>query len=72
MYHHIQDEKTAQKNKQTNLSVSPDFFRKQLQYLKDKNYSVMGMSDLKNFFDNKISLPLKAVLITLDDGYKDN
>jgi len=71
-YHHVQDEEIAKKRKQTNLNVTPEFFRKHLQYLKDKNYNVIGMTDLKNFFDNGTALPSKSVLITLDDGYKDN
>jgi peptidoglycan/xylan/chitin deacetylase (PgdA/CDA1 family) len=72
MYHHIQDEETAKKNGQTGLSVAPDFFRKHLQYLKDNGYSVITMTDLKNFFNGGPNLPQKPVMITLDDGYKDN
>ena len=72
MYHHIQEEEIAKKNGQTNLTVTPEFFRKHLQYLKDNNYSVITMAELKNFFDNGVKLPSKPVLITIDDGYKDN
>jgi peptidoglycan/xylan/chitin deacetylase (PgdA/CDA1 family) len=72
MYHHIEEEVVAKSKGQANLNVTPEFFRKQMQYLKDKNYNVIGMADLKNFFDNGTVLPQKSVLITLDDGYKDN
>jgi peptidoglycan/xylan/chitin deacetylase (PgdA/CDA1 family) len=72
MYHHVQDETIAKTKNQGGLTVDPQDFRKQMQYLKDKNYSVISMGDLKNFFDNGTSLPKKAVLITMDDGYKDN
>jgi peptidoglycan/xylan/chitin deacetylase (PgdA/CDA1 family) len=72
MYHHIQEEEIAKKNKQTNLTVTPEFFRKHLQYLKDNGYSVITVTDLKNFFDNGVALPKKSAMITLDDGYKDN
>jgi len=72
MYHHIQDEETAKKNGQMKLTVTPDFFRKHLQYLKDNQYNVINITDLKKFFNNGESLPNKPVLITIDDGYKDN
>jgi len=72
MYHHIQSEDVAKKNGQINLTVTPEFLEKQLQYLKDKNYNVIGMADLNNFFVNGVKLPPKAVLLTFDDGYKDN
>jgi len=72
MYHHIQDEEVAKKRNQKNLNVTPEFFRKHLQYLKDKSYNVIGMADLKNFFDNGTSLPKNPVMLTFDDGYKDN
>jgi peptidoglycan/xylan/chitin deacetylase (PgdA/CDA1 family) len=72
MYHHIQAENQAKKNGQINLTVTPEFFQKQMQYLKDKSYSVIGMTDLINFFNNNTTLPKKAVIITLDDAYEDN
>ena len=71
MYHHIQPEE-AKKNNQTNLTVSPDFLEKQFQYLQDKKYNVISMENLKNFFDGGEKLPDKPVLLTFDDGYKDN
>lgn len=72
MYHHIQDEALAKKNGQTGLTVTPEIFRKQIQYLKDNGYSVIGMTDLNNYFNNGTILQKKAVLITFDDAYKDN
>ncbi len=72
MYHHIQDEKTAKEKGQMSLTVTPDFFRKHLQYLKDNGYSVITMAELKNFFNSGVALPKKSATITVDDGYKDN
>ena len=72
MYHHIQEEETAKKNGQTGLTVTPEFFRKHLQYLKDNDYSVITMAELKNFFNGGAALPKKPAMITIDDGYKDN
>lgn len=72
MYHHVQNETVAKTKGQTNLTVDTEVFRKQMQYLRDKNYNVIGISDLKNFFDSGTVLPQRSVLITLDDGYKDN
>lgn len=72
MYHHIQSEADAKKDGQTSLSVDPNFFREHLQYLKDKNYSVITPENIINFFDNNVALPKKPVLITLDDAYEDN
>ena len=72
MYHHIQPEEEAKKNGQANLTVAPNFLENQFQYLKDKKYNVISMENLKNFFDGTEKLPDKPVLLTFDDGYKDN
>lgn len=72
MYHHIQDEKTAKEKGQMSLTVTPEFFRKHLEYLRDNGYSVITMAELKSFFNSGTALPKKPVMITLDDGYKDN
>jgi peptidoglycan/xylan/chitin deacetylase (PgdA/CDA1 family) len=71
MYHHVQTEESAKANKQTGLTVYTDIFQKQMQYLKDKGYNVVGMNDLINFFDNATPVTPKSVLITFDDGYAD-
>lgn len=70
-YHHIQDEKEAKENQQSNLSLNTEYFKEQMQYLKDKGYTPISMQDLVSFFDNDVKLQTKPVLITFDDGYED-
>jgi peptidoglycan/xylan/chitin deacetylase (PgdA/CDA1 family) len=52
--------------------VTPEFFRKQMEYLKTKGYTTVFPDDLVDFFDKGVALPAKPVLITLDDAYEDN
>lgn len=72
MYHHVQNLKDVKSAGDKNLTVDTEMFRKQMQYLKDKAYSVIGVEDLKNFLEKGIGLPAKSVLITADDAYDDN
>ncbi|HEX8923921.1 MAG TPA: polysaccharide deacetylase family protein [Patescibacteria group bacterium] len=72
MYHHIQPEEDAKKNGSTGLTVTPDWFRKHMAYLKEKGYTTIWPEALTGFFDKGIKLPAKAVIITLDDAYEDN
>ena len=71
MYHHVQSPEAAKEKNQTGLSVKTADFRAQMQYLKDKNYSVISMQDLLNFFEQGIKPANKSVLLTFDDGYGD-
>lgn len=71
MYHHVQTPESAKEKNQTGLTVNTDVFRVQMQYLKDRNYSVVSMQDLLNFFEQGIKPSSKPVLITFDDGYAD-
>lgn len=52
MYHHIQDMETAKEKNQTSLTVDTNTFRQQMEYLKDKGYRSIYMSDVLNFFDH--------------------
>lgn len=72
MYHHIEEEKDAKIKNQTSLNVTPEFFEKQIVYLKEKGYTTISLEELIKFFDEGVSLPKKAVAITLDDAYEDN
>jgi peptidoglycan/xylan/chitin deacetylase (PgdA/CDA1 family) len=71
MYHHIQPAEVAKDKKQTSLTVTPEYFRAHLEYLKLKGYQTIYMSELVNFFDQGTPVPVKSILITFDDGYDD-
>ena len=71
MYHHIQSQKQATDNGQTKFTVTPDFFKKHLEYLKSRGYTFVFPTDIANFFNNKTPLPPKPVMITFDDAYED-
>ncbi len=64
MYHCItKDEDLANSN---SLYVTLEKFEKDLKYLKDKGYTSIFAKDIDK------ELPQKPVVITFDDGYKDN
>ena len=63
MYHCISDNVWGYES----LFVSPSDFREQVQYLLDHGYTPILFSDLAHLEDIE-----KPVLITVDDGYKDN
>jgi len=71
IYHHVQDAETAKSKNQTGLTVTPETFAKQMQYLKDKGYNTVTLQDLVNFFDNGAPIAKKSILLTFDDAYDD-
>lgn len=71
MYHHIQDSPSAKEKNQLALTVETEVFKGQMQYLKEKGYTVLLMNDLISFFDEQKVLPKKSVLLSFDDGYDD-
>ena len=46
-------------------------FRRQLEYMK-KNFNIVTMEQVMDAVEGKCELPLKALLLTFDDGYVDN
>ena len=52
--------------------VSPDNFNKQMEYIKKHGYEVITLDELVTSIKNKKSLGRNKVVITFDDGYKDN
>jgi peptidoglycan/xylan/chitin deacetylase (PgdA/CDA1 family) len=74
MYHHIDTVDNLPKTDKVgiSLSVSPEIFEKQLQYLQKNNYHTINSFQLQDYLDEKFTLPANPVLLTFDDGYKDN
>ena len=57
---------------QSSLFVTPERFNLQMSYLKNKGYDVIPLDELVEGIKNNRGFKHKAVVITIDDGYKDN
>ncbi|KZL89993.1 polysaccharide deacetylase family protein [Clostridium magnum] len=66
MYHSIDYEKGNE------LRVPKGAFREQMSYLKQNGYTTLTLDELYDFFINNKPVPNKSIVITFDDGYKDN
>ncbi len=54
------------------ITIAPKTFERQLQYLCQKNYHSISLTQLFDSVKNGVSLPSKPVMITFDDGYVNN
>jgi len=54
------------------LTVNTTELRKHFSYLNKKGYTTIFISDVLAHIEQKKPLPAKPVMITLDDGYRDN
>ena len=53
------------------LTVTPDDFRGQMDWLSVNGYHPVDFNDLRAYFGGLTALPSKPLVITLDDGYSD-
>ncbi len=72
MYHYISTPPEGADIYRVDLSVTPEQFRAQMQYLVDNGYTALDLYELGLAAVGKIALPPRPVIITLDDGYVDN
>ncbi|WP_083927954.1 polysaccharide deacetylase family protein [Desulfobacter curvatus] len=52
------------------LNTPPDIFRQQLTFLKDNGFRTISPDMFLNFLRYRRQIPKKAVMITIDDGFK--
>jgi peptidoglycan/xylan/chitin deacetylase (PgdA/CDA1 family) len=71
MYHYISFPPPDADRYRLDLSIEPDVFRQQMAYLRDNGYTTIDLYDLSLAITNQAALPPKPVIITLDDGYRD-
>ena len=72
MYHYISIPPDDADKYRTDLSVAPDAFREQMTYLAENGFETIDLYDLSLAIADKKELPQKPVIITMDDGYRDN
>jgi len=66
MYHSIAYEKG------NDLRVPPEKLRQEMQIIKDNGFTPITLDELYSHFNDEVALPQKPIVITFDDGYKDN
>ena len=72
MYHYIRIPPSPRRDLVGyNLSVSPQQFAAQMDWLAAHGYHTVTFSDLRLYWQRVAPLPSKPVIITLDDGYQD-
>jgi len=65
MYHHFGSNESS-------LFVTPENFDRQMSYLKNKGYEIISLNELVEGIKNNKKFRHNTVVITIDDGYKDN
>jgi peptidoglycan/xylan/chitin deacetylase (PgdA/CDA1 family) len=72
MYHYLSDPPPGADRYRRDLSVSPALFEQHLAYLREQGYQAITLYDLLYYLTLGQPLPDKPVVITFDDGYRDN
>lgn len=53
-------------------SIDPAIFESQMRYLKEQGYTTISLLEYAKARKGKLQLPEKPIIITFDDGYRDN
>ncbi|MEA3368948.1 MAG: polysaccharide deacetylase family protein [Candidatus Ratteibacteria bacterium] len=56
----------------SSLFVTPENFERQMAYIKNEGYEVISLDELVKGIESKRSFNHKTVVLTIDDGYRDN
>ena len=71
MYHHVSEPDPTADAIRRDLSVSPEDFEAQLRYLVERGFHPVTLESLVTYLQLGHSLPPKPVILTFDDGFKD-
>ena len=71
MYHYVSELPPNADSLRQALTVVPEKFKAQLQYLADAGYHAIALSDLYLYLTQGYPLPENPVVLTFDDGYSD-
>lgn len=71
MYHYVSELPPDADSYRRDLTVSPEKFEAQLQYLDEANYHPITLTDLYLHLTQGYPLPERSIILTFDDGYRD-
>ncbi len=71
MYHYIGNNPNPKDLARNTLSVSPDKFEAQMDYLAKNGYTPISLDTLYGIFNKQTTAPSKPIVLTFDDAYQD-
>lgn len=71
MYHYVEYIKDTKDKMRVALNITPDIFEKQVETLKNDNYTFLTAKELGEILNGTMSMPEKPMLLTFDDGHWD-
>lgn len=71
LYHRVNDLPLQEASISDRLTISVENFRKQMKYISDY-FEVISLANFIELVKTNAPLPDKAVIVTFDDGYRDN
>jgi len=71
MYHYIRINPDPRDGLGFNLSVTPEDFRAQMDWLAANGYHPINFEDMRGYLQGRHGLPARPVILTFDDGYRD-
>jgi len=71
MYHYVSELPLNPDRYRLDLTVLPEDFQAQLQYLAEAGYHTITLTDLYLYLTQGVPLPEKSIVLTFDDGYRD-
>ena len=73
MYHYIDVPSAGADAYRVGLSLAPEIFSQHLDYLREQGYTTIHLQDLISYLQTgRPDLPEKPIILTFDDGYRDN
>lgn len=72
MYHYISEPPAGADAVRRDLSVTPAQFEAHLAYLRQAGYETVSMEELAYAVSQLTPLPAQPIILTFDDGYRDN
>lgn len=70
VYHSVRPYKKGESAYQDRYDVTPELFRKHLEYLRENGYSPITFEALADHFDAGAPLPQKPVILSFDDSWR--
>lgn len=70
VYHSVRPNFVGQTAEVKRYTVEPEILDNELAYLRDNGYHVISLEALSRYFDEGVPLPEKSIVLTFDDGWK--